>query len=299
MAKPSKAIIEKHRKRIDGIKNQFERSMKTRFHQWQIKVFKEFKQQISRGASIFILSPELKEDLNSLLTTHYHKVAETFIPGFNFPEIKQEEDEDDNDIIPFDWMLPGIFADILRGMNAQIDLNLPIHEGSIINTTESFGTQSIAIARSIGGRASVIMANKLASRETTVSITETDWIAEASMGTAIGATTPKISIADERQLREIQKISPNITLKELDIEKTFASTAILDTIRRTLAIPRKAWITMGDKRVRPTHKAAFGQEVAVTQPFILPGGLLMFPGDSSLGVSFREIVNCRCWAMYF
>lgn len=307
MPRPSKAVIEKNRRRVDGLKNKFERAMKSRFHSWQIKVFTEFKRQISKGASIFILPPDLKIDLRILLISHYREVAEAFVPGLEFPEIKQAiggdplnpEDEEDDDLIIFDWMLPGIFADILKGLNAQINLNLPIHEQSIINTTELMGTQSVALARIDQADPSVIMRNKLASRETTVSITETDWIAEASMGTALGVTTPKISIADERQLTAIQEISPNITLKELDIEKTFAKPIFLEAVRRELSIPQKFWVTMGDRRVRTSHAAVNFTQLPATEAFKLKGGLLMFPGDSSLGVSFFEIVNCRCHAMYF
>lgn len=299
MAQPSKKVIDKYRTRVESLKGKFERSLKIIFHSWQIKVFKEFKSQVARGASVYILSPDLKKDLTALLISHYRAVAEAFVPGLDFPEIKQEEEEDDDDNIVFDWMLPGIFADIIRGINAQIDLNLPLHQQSIINTTEFFGTQAITLARIEGGKSSVIMANKMAGRETTVSITETDWIAEASMGTAVAVTTPRIAIADEQQLREIQKISPNVTLKELDVEKVFATPIFLEATRRTLSLPRKMWLTVGDKKVRPSHRLAFGQIRALTQPFKLPGGLLMFPADSSLGVSFKEIVNCRCWAMYF
>ena len=306
MATPTKKVIEKYRKQVDRLKAKFEKSIKIAFHKWQVKVFAEFKGQISRGASILIVSPELKKALHTLLLDHYHEVAEAFAPGISFDQVKQsatgdpvgsqEEDEDNNFI---DWMLPGIFAEIVKGINAQIDINLPIHERSIINTTQQIGTQSVSIARADGGNVNVIMANRLAGRETTVSITETDWIAESSMNTALAVTTPSIAIADRGQLKEIQKVSPNVTLKELNVDKAYATPIFLAATKRQLAIPQKMWVTMGDKRVRKTHQGINGVQVQSTEPFILPGGLLMFPGDSSLGVSFSEVVNCRCYALYF
>lgn len=67
----------------------------------------------------------------------------------------------------------------------------------------------------------------------------------------------------------------------------------------------KAWITVGDERVRDSHVAAGetyglgGAPIAVDQAFQLAGGQLRFPGDTSLGVSMREIYNCRCSLAYY
>jgi len=184
-------------------------------------------------------------------------------------------------------------------VDAQISIQQPIHERSIINTTESMGTMSASIARIDGGDPAVIMGNKFVGRETTVSVTETEWIAESAMNTALVVTSPALAIANKPQMTRIQKISPNITLKELNIAETFESPSLLETTRRILSNPQKMWITMGDKKVRKTHAAINGAQIPANEPFILPGGLLMYPADSSLGVAFSEVINCRCWAMYF
>lgn len=66
----------------------------------------------------------------------------------------------------------------------------------------------------------------------------------------------------------------------------------------------KRWETMKDDRVRHPPKSAFDhvaaqdQEVLVSQPFIVSGERLMFPGDSTLGASLANIVNCRCHSAY-
>lgn len=57
---------------------------------------------------------------------------------------------------------------------------------------------------------------------------------------------------------------------------------------------RKQWVTMGDNKVRETHRAAAGQIRLLEEPFVVGDSLLMFPQDSSLGASAAEIVNCRC-----
>ena len=60
----------------------------------------------------------------------------------------------------------------------------------------------------------------------------------------------------------------------------------------------KIWIATPDDRTRDTHMAAHNQRVKITEPFIVGGAKLMFPGHLSMGAPMREIANCRC-AMKF
>lgn len=54
----------------------------------------------------------------------------------------------------------------------------------------------------------------------------------------------------------------------------------------------KMWLSTRDSRTRPTHVIADGQRVPLTQPFIVGGFPLMFPGDPSGPAS--EVIQCRC-----
>jgi hypothetical protein len=62
-------------------------------------------------------------------------------------------------------------------------------------------------------------------------------------------------------------------------------------------ITRKAWLTSGNANVRPTHEAAgeaYGrrQAIPISEPFVVGGARLMFPGDPS-GPP-QEVINCHC-----
>jgi len=57
---------------------------------------------------------------------------------------------------------------------------------------------------------------------------------------------------------------------------------------------KKTWLAVGDDRTRPTHIEADGQTVDMDKPFELSGGMLMFPGDTSMGASGSETIACRC-----
>lgn len=57
---------------------------------------------------------------------------------------------------------------------------------------------------------------------------------------------------------------------------------------------KKMWVSFKDNKVRDTHKVADGQVRSLFEPFDIGNSQLMFPQDSSLGASAKEIVNCRC-----
>lgn len=67
----------------------------------------------------------------------------------------------------------------------------------------------------------------------------------------------------------------------------------------TLDQVQKKWRTMRDERVRHSHATMNNQRVGFTEPFVSGiGGLLMYPGDTSLGASDADIYNCRCSLEY-
>ena len=82
-----------------------------------------------------------------------------------------------------------------------------------------------------------------------------------------------------------------------DIAKTETNSlcelATLDGFYRE-GYKKKEWVSFIDKKTRGSHKVANGQIVPLDEPFSVGNSLLMFPQDSSLGASAKEIVNCRC-----
>jgi hypothetical protein len=60
------------------------------------------------------------------------------------------------------------------------------------------------------------------------------------------------------------------------------------------AVGYKIWIATPDNRTRDAHMAAHNQRVRLTEPFIVGGERLMYPGHTSMGASLWNLVNCRC-----
>lgn len=63
----------------------------------------------------------------------------------------------------------------------------------------------------------------------------------------------------------------------------------------------KSWLSTNDRRTRPTHVVAGAsqKDVPYEKPFEVGGSKLMFPGDGSLGAAAKEVIQCRCTALYF
>lgn len=74
---------------------------------------------------------------------------------------------------------------------------------------------------------------------------------------------------------------------------------LLDSGTITQDQVQKKWRTMRDERVRHSHATMNNQRVGFMEPFVSGlGGLMMFPGDTSLGARDADIYNCRCSLEY-
>lgn len=60
----------------------------------------------------------------------------------------------------------------------------------------------------------------------------------------------------------------------------------------------KEWVTQGDSRVRDHHLDVDSDQVDVTKAFTVNGQKLMYPGDTSLGATADNVVNCRCASIF-
>lgn len=61
----------------------------------------------------------------------------------------------------------------------------------------------------------------------------------------------------------------------------------------------KQWFSILDDRTRPWHVEAYGQIQRIDSPYLVGGQELMYPGDTTLGATPDNIINCRCSSHYF
>lgn len=61
---------------------------------------------------------------------------------------------------------------------------------------------------------------------------------------------------------------------------------------------RHSWLSTRDARTREEHADADGQSQPMDEPYEVMGERLLFPGDSSMGASAGNVVQCRCAETY-
>ena len=68
-----------------------------------------------------------------------------------------------------------------------------------------------------------------------------------------------------------------------------------DEAAQTLSIHyTKQWVISGLGNTRASHELMDGVIVDEDEPFVLPGGMMMYPHDTSMGADAGEIINCAC-----
>lgn len=176
--------------------------------------------------------------------------------------------------------------------------------------------------------ADIMLSNYLRSQRLTIATTETQWIVETARNVAvvqvldpIGNSVEQIAaLLDQGRFAEARKLSKDIMrLTKLplsegqadvlnyindnreDLMTPLTQGGKVSSMRRRaaeLGADEKSWVTMGDGKVRDSHAEANGQKRKIDEPFTVGGYSLMHPGDTSMGASLSEVINCRCVTRY-
>ena len=284
-----------------------ERELARSIRSWHSSVILSFT-ALLREHSIAVQIPyDLINDLSRRLSDHYFKTAMVFA---GFPvrtEITQINNEADK-----------IKRNIQFAINSTIQSNATPRATKISNTTTNFMTRSMVEARALLGEelseiafirtSTNILRGFLRNRVGLIAMTETQYIAETTRNLQDSNTRSAINdglqrwdddgfTAEEREeMEEISGLSPAVSSDDIDSDMdSMEAAAILTAFERNL----KQWVTMGDMKVRSSHASANGQTVQINSPFIVgSGAMLMFPGDTSLGASVKDWINCRCYSAY-
>ena len=112
---------------------------------------------------------------------------------------------------------------------------------------------------------------------------------EADLGLGIEKLTKRIyadyvSRLEKWQVRRIAQTEAMIGMADAS-----------DLAAKTIEVPfTKQWCVSGLDNTRESHLVMDGVTVDQDEPFLLAGGLLLYPHDTSLGADASEIINCAC-----
>ena len=249
-------------------KLQLERLLVNEIRNFNRQLTRQAVKEYAQGAGSLdaaILEPELTE----ILAKHYSRVSDPFsqqiidILPSDIEATDRERELIAAALLTFFSSRASEQAEIITGTN-QRNIDASIDEATMISQEEAAaGRPQTRI--DIALLAGATLSRKLNGRVTGISSLETQAAAETSKATEAQVLTGQPPSVTGGSLREVPVI--------------------------------KEWVTVGDERVRTSpfsHVAADSQEVSLNQPFSVGGQLLRWPGDTSLGASAGNVVNCRC-----
>lgn len=107
--------------------------------------------------------------------------------------------------------------------------------------------------------------------------------------------------------RDIRRMAPSLARQRATTRATTSVTQASElgmaAAASNLNAATKVWVTTLDERTRRgergyDHASAHLQAVRASDAFIVSGEMLAHPGDTSLGASAGNVVNCRCVTLY-
>lgn len=204
------------------------------------------------------------QNLNKVLINNYDKTAKEFSRKLRNELGRVENSQELNEIIQAN-------LELLR------TIDIATSQKSISNTTQNDLQKSVKDIILAAASANVVLTNNQIARRARRKFNS---LSQSRVGT--------ISMTQTQQASEGGKNTEANVLNKNNAVFTAAG------INFATAVIRKTWITKMDNRVRPAHVLAENQKANLRKPFNVGGELLMFPGDTSLGASLGNVINCRC-----
>jgi len=214
-----------------------------------------------------------RDSWRGILLTHYQRVQKAFsgtVKAYNIEYLTKQEQEDQE---LEDLLLLALLEYRTERAESQSDIISQtdadqMQESIVEARTVQAETGGPMDNRTIATVAAAILARKLKPRVDTIALVETQNAAENA----------KFQEAQVRSGRFPQSTPAS------------ARTTVQQKPRRAT----KRWQTVGDNKVRASHRAVNGQVVDIDEPFQIGTSLLMYPGDASLGADVEEFIRCRC-----
>jgi hypothetical protein len=240
-------------------------ALKMKFEEPMQKDFNRLFKTIARDFESFYVSNGYILDLNvynndvvSILRNNYRKISKKFKQSIrsSFKQLERADAVIDNDI------------------NQYINTHSIAQAGFIINTTRKGLQEDLdktVIKNALDG---IDISNEELAEETRKEFTE------RSLNRTEG-----IAVTETQNIAEFSKQTEQDTLIEEGV--ILGGIVLRDKLW-------KIWITFLTEVTRKSHILAHRQRRRSNEPFNVQNQLLMFPGDTSLGATADNIMNCKC-----
>lgn len=261
------------------------------------------------------ISEDLIAELRIILNKNYIAMARDVL-GIDIREWKQGEEL---------TILERIYRSIATTLTALFSRRASATTQTVTSTA-TWHMERISANSTPEARAQLL--NLMTSQKLIVATTEAQFVVEGTRRAAVVAVSDPlnnsleqiaglIEAGDINQANRLARQSLRLAKLPTSVQQDEKLRIIKDTMARAItpitqaeAIAnlrgaaekfgeeKKTWLTIGDGKVRESHVEANGQKQPIDKPFVLPGGLLQYPGDGSLGADAGETINCRCMTLY-
>lgn len=250
-------------------KLRLERTFKPEIRSLFSRMTKDFRIRVASSGQVPRAS-DYSDSWQDLLRKHYNRVQKKFTG--NVERQLKELTPNQNDLFLLALLEYRNNRSIMQEgyITRTSDTNMFLSIQEARQALEEEGT--IVTNRTLAAAASAILARKQKGRVESIAILETQAPAEST----------KLFEA-----RALSGMSPSQEVTPLD-----------QIIRPVESDLRKTWVDMGDKKVRKSHRAANGQVKKLTEPYIVQGQEMMYPGDNSLGATIDNTMGCRCSSIF-
>lgn len=229
------------------------------------RIVQEFVKNLSRTGVIFDAT-ELNDDLAGILAEHYFLTESAFSSRIR-------------DAAPADIDFPDDIDDQIAAALASFFAARSSNQANRINQTTN-DDMRVALDKAAQESINAQQEGRIMTQDGVA------MIAAATLGSRLRAREPAIVTF------ETQAAAESVKLTEAQILLGESPTVVAGSARKSNV--KKQWVTVSDSLVRQAHRDADFTKADINDPFTVGGQQLMYPGDTSLGATLDNVINCRC-----
>jgi hypothetical protein len=231
------------------------------------------------ATGLLINADVYQKQTETLLERHYKRVIRNFINEGKYSyrksleakgiEYKQEQEEEDEKIKATSVLIALAFVEnIVQQRALQL---IETTNDNIKNTVSKATKKAKESGTKVHDEINKGLGRAFRARYATIALTETQFIAERS-----------------------KYIEAAVISRNGDVDPSSINDGV---VVGNLGV-KKEWVTILDEVTRWAHAMADGQKQNMNDPFLVNSEYLMFPGDTSMGASLENLMNCRCSCLY-
>lgn len=220
-----------------------------------------------------------QKQTEDMLERHYKRVIRNFINEGRYSyrkslevkgiEYKQEQEDEDEKIKATSVLIALAFVETILQKRASqlIETTSDNVKDTVKRATEKAGESGTKINEEFKKG----LNRTFKGRQAMIALTETQFMAER-------AKNIEASVISRNGNVDPSSINDGIVVGNPDV--------------------KKEWAAVLDEKTRFSHAVADGQVKGMNDPYIVNGEHMMYPGDTSMGASLENIINCRCSSLY-